>query len=89
MGYINNHIDMVGINNRNLGTFHTDVDNSFRMVDLLPKELVKVSESGIYSSKTIKDLRGVGYQGFLIGELFMRMETPSDELAILIDKLQY
>ena len=82
--YINQHIDMVGVNNRNLGTFHTDIDNSFRLVDRLPSELVKVSESGIDSVETIRELRKVGYQGFLIGEQFMKTESPSDSLAEFI-----
>lgn len=63
--------DMCGINNRNLGSFVTDVQNSFRLIDKLPKDICKVSESGIKSIDTINELRQVGYNGFLIGEWMM------------------
>ena len=72
--------DMCGINNRNLGTFITDVQNSFRLAELLPKEAVKVSESGISNPDTVKALRQAGFRGFLIGETFMK--TPDPGLAL-------
>lgn len=74
--YINKEIDMVGINNRNLGTFHTDVENSFRLAALLPKETVLVSESGIANPDTVKRLQTSGFRGFLIGETFMKTGQP-------------
>lgn len=58
--YINENIDMIGINNRNLGSFHTDVENSFRLIGKLPREMVKVSESGISDPEKIKALHDVG-----------------------------
>lgn len=64
--------DMCGINNRNLGSFVTDVQNSFRLVDSMPKEACKVSESGIKSEETIQQLRDAGFNGFLIGEWMMQ-----------------
>lgn len=64
--------DMCGINNRNLGTFITDVQNSYRLAELLPKEACKVSESGISDPLTVSELRKVGFRGFLIGETFMK-----------------
>ena len=85
LDYICPHIDMVGVNNRNLGTFHTDVKNSFRMVELLPKKMLKVSESGISQASTIKTLREVGFRGFLIGETFMKTEEPDKALRELIN----
>ena len=72
--------DMCGINNRNLGSFVTDVENSFRLAELLPKETVKVSESGISNPATVKALRQTGFRGFLIGETFMK--TPNPGLAL-------
>ncbi|MBQ8889664.1 MAG: indole-3-glycerol-phosphate synthase TrpC, partial [Bacteroidaceae bacterium] len=83
--YIGLHTDMVGVNNRNLGTFHTDVENSFRMAELLPKDMLKVSESGISQASTIKALREVGFRGFLIGETFMKTEEPDKALRELIN----
>lgn len=72
--------DMYGINNRNLGTFITDVENSFKMAELLPKEGCKVSESGISKPETIRQLREAGYRGFLIGETFMKTPNPGAAL---------
>lgn len=69
-------IDMCGINNRNLGSFVTDVDNSFRLASLLPKDRCKVSESGISSPEIVNELRDAGFNGFLIGENFMKADDP-------------
>ena len=79
--------DMYGINNRNLGTFTTDVQNSFRLAELLPKESVKVSESGISNPDTVKALRIAGFRGFLIGETFMKTSAPGEVLKDFISKL--
>lgn len=80
-------VDMLGINNRNLGTFHTDVQNSFDMISRLPEEKVKVSESGIGNPETIKLLRAAGYRGFLMGEHFMKQPNPGKALGDFISKL--
>lgn len=61
--YVEMEPDMCGINNRNLGTFITDVQNSFRLAELLPKDSVKVSESGISNPDTVKALRIAGFRG--------------------------
>lgn len=82
--YVNESVDMVGINNRNLGTFHTDVANSYRMAELLPKNMVKVSESGISDPATVSELRKAGFEGFLIGENFMRTASPGESLREFI-----
>lgn len=84
--YIYRGIDMVGINNRNLGSFHTDVVNSFRLAEQLPKDTVLVSESGISRPETISELRKAGFSGFLIGETFMRTEDPAETLKDFISK---
>jgi len=76
--------DLCGINNRNLGTFVTSVENSFRLAEMLPSEAVKVSESGISSPDTIRQLREAGFSGFLIGERFMREDNPGEALAQFI-----
>lgn len=77
--------DMYGINNRNLGTFVTSVENSFRLAESLPKGVCKVSESGISSPDTIRQLRSVGYRGFLIGETFMKAADPGAALRQYTD----
>ena len=81
--------DLCGINNRNLGSFHTDVENSFRLAELLPKEAVKVSESGISNPDTVKALRQAGFRGFLIGENFMKTADPGLALGDFITQLTH
>ena len=81
--------DMCGINNRNLGSFVTDVQNSFRLAELLPKDAVKVSESGISNPNTVKALRLAGFRGFLIGENFMKTADPGTALREFITHLTH
>ena len=79
--------DMCGINNRNLGSFITDIQNSFRLAELLPKDAIKVSESGISNPDTVHSLRQAGFRGFLIGENFMKTADPGAALHDFISKL--
>ena len=81
--------DMCGINNRNLGSFVTDVQNSFRLAELLPKNAVKVSESGISNPDTVRALRAAGFRGFLIGENFMKTADPGVALHDFINQLTH
>ena len=80
--------DLCGINNRNLGSFVTDVENSFRLASKLPVDAVKVSESGISNPETIITLREAGFRGFLIGETFMKTPDPGQALAGFIKNLK-
>lgn len=84
LGYVDCGPDMVGVNNRNLGTFHTDVANSFRLAAQLPRGFLLVSESGISQPATVRDLRQAGFRGFLIGETFMRQADPGLALDAFI-----
>ena len=80
--------DMYGINNRNLGTFVTDVENSFRLAEKLPKDVCRVSESGISDPMIVKRLREeASFRGFLMGEQFMKQENPGQALAEFIAQL--
>lgn len=79
--------DLCGINNRHLGSFVTDVETSFRLAELLPKDAVKVSESGISDPRTVKALKEAGFDGFLIGENFMKTEAPGLALHQFISAL--
>ena len=81
--------DLCGINNRNLGSFVTDVENSFRLAELLPRDAVKVSESGISDPATVRALREAGFRGFLIGENFMRADNPGQSLNDFINQLTH
>jgi indole-3-glycerol phosphate synthase len=69
--------DMIGVNNRNLKTFEVSIEVSKRLASLIPNGVVKVSESGISDVNTILELRKYGYEGFLIGENFMKQSDPS------------
>ena len=79
---------MLGVNNRHLGTFHTDVENSFRIASLLPRDQLLVSESGISSPTTVRALREAGFRGFLIGETFMRQPDPAAALRSFIQEVE-
>lgn len=88
LGHLNADIDMLGVNNRNLGTFHTDVENSFKLIDKMRGfSPLLVSESGISQTDTVRLLREAGFRGFLIGETFMKTERPGDTLAKFIGGL--
>jgi indole-3-glycerol phosphate synthase len=80
-------VDLVGVNNRNLATFATDIDTSARLASLIPDTFVKVAESGLQHASTIAALRQAGYQGFLIGETFMKTTDPAAALAGLVAEL--
>ena len=80
--------DMYGINNRNLGTFVTDVENSFRLAEQLPKDVCRVSESGISNPEVVRRLREEdGFRGFLMGEQFMKQADPGIALNEFIANL--
>ena len=79
--------DLCGINNRHLGSFVTDAATSFRLAERLPKEAVKVSESGISNPETVRELRAAGFRGFLIGETFMKTPDPGVALNEFISRL--
>lgn len=68
--------DLIGVNNRNLKTFEISIDVSKRLFPLIPKEVIKVSESGIDNVEAILELRGIGFQGFLMGQKFMEQDEP-------------
>jgi indole-3-glycerol phosphate synthase len=76
--------DLIGVNARDLRTFKVDVETAFRLAERLPKNAVKVAESGIRSGEDIRRLREAGYQAFLIGESLMRAERPGDALRELV-----
>ncbi|PTX42139.1 indole-3-glycerol phosphate synthase [Christiangramia gaetbulicola] len=73
---LNVNADMIGVNNRNLKTFEVSIDNSKKLAKLIPDAFVKVSESGISNTEAIADLKNYGYEGFLIGENFMKTDDP-------------
>ena len=67
---------IIGINNRNLKTFEVDLEHSIVLANQIPDTCIKVSESGISDPRIITGLKEYGFQGFLIGENFMKTEDP-------------
>jgi indole-3-glycerol phosphate synthase len=76
--------DLIGVNTRDLRTFKVDPQTAFRLAERLPKNVVRVAESGIRSGEDIARLRDAGYQAFLIGEMLMRAERPGARLRELV-----
>ncbi|NNC49705.1 MAG: indole-3-glycerol phosphate synthase TrpC [Flaviramulus sp.] len=81
-------LDMLGVNNRNLKTFDVSLDTSKTLSNLIPDDFVKVSESGISNIQAIKELQPYGYQGFLIGENFMKTNNPGKSATAFIKTLE-
>ncbi len=82
---ISEFTDVIGVNNRDLGTFRVDTDLSLRLAGHLPPDLARISESGIESPDLIRCLREAGYHGFLIGDLFMRHTDPAGALKLFTE----
>src|SRR5690606_20341168 len=80
-------LDMLGVNNRNLKNFDVSLDTSKKLSEMIPDEFVKVSESGISNIEAIKELQPYGYQGFLIGENFMKTDNPGDSAKEFISEI--
>lgn len=77
-------VDAIGVNNRNLNDFTVSVNHSLELVDLIPGQFIKVSESGISNPATIRQLRGAGFDGFLIGENFMKTSNPAETIKTFV-----
>jgi len=87
LNHINQHCDAIGVNNRNLKTFEVSTDVSKRLAAHIEDDFIKVSESGISNVEAIKELKSFGYQGFLIGENFMKTENPGKSCQEFINQL--
>jgi indole-3-glycerol phosphate synthase len=81
-------VTMVGVNNRNLKTFKTDIGLSFELAQHIPAGITKVSESGLSEPQTLIELQEAGYNGFLIGETFMQYGRPERAAAEFIKELR-
>jgi indole-3-glycerol phosphate synthase len=84
---LNEYIDLIGVNNRNLEDFSVDINVSRNLVSQIPSNMIKISESGIDAPETIRELKAHGYSGFLMGEAFMRSSRPERACAEFISKL--
>jgi indole-3-glycerol phosphate synthase len=86
---VNAGFDLIGVNTRDLRTFSVDGETAVRLAGKLPKDVVKVAESGIGSGEDVGRLRAAGYDAFLIGETLMRAERPGARLRSLVGSCEY
>ncbi len=84
---LNKYVDVVGVNNRDLKSFSTDPARSFELVEQLPAETIKVSESGLSDPGVVRELKAAGFNGFLMGEIFMKEADPAQALARFMAEL--
>lgn len=84
---INPYIDAVGVNNRNLADFTVNIQTSFDLAEEIPKEFLKISESAISDPKTINQLKKAGFNGFLIGENFMKTVDPGAAMHRFVEEM--
>jgi len=84
---INPNLDAIGVNNRNLADFTVSVETSYKLAPHIPAEFLKISESAISNTETIKQLKLAGFNGFLIGENFMKQEDPGQAFRDFVKEL--
>jgi indole-3-glycerol phosphate synthase len=84
---INPNLDAIGVNNRNLADFTVSVETSYKLAEHIPAEFLKISESAISNPETIKQLKTAGFNGFLIGENFMKQEDPGLAMRAFVSQL--
>jgi len=82
-------LNMIGVNNRNLKNFEVSLEISKMLSSKIPNDFVKISESGITTSIDILELQKYGFEGFLIGENFMKTENPGESLKQFIEPLRH
>lgn len=85
--HINKNIDSVGINNRNLKDFKVDLQHSVNLKNQLPFDILSIAESGIYSEQDFRFLKEKGFDGFLMGEYFMKNENPGNKFREFISNV--
>ena len=88
LGHLCDDVDAVGINNRDLKNFTVDIDRSIRLAERLPADKLRVAESGIRDIDTLLHMKSAGFNGFLIGEQFMRAPDPAIAFASFTDQLK-
>ena len=82
-------IQLIGVNNRNLENFTVSLATSLDLISQLPSDVVKVSESGLNDPNAVVELKKAGYQGFLIGEYFMRHAEPGMACRTFVQRIQH
>jgi indole-3-glycerol phosphate synthase len=84
---IDPNLDAIGVNNRNLADFSVSVETSFELAEHIPDEFMKISESAISNPNVIRQLKDAGFNGFLIGETFMKQADPGAAMKEFVEKL--
>lgn len=87
LSHLNEFVDMIGVNNRDLSTSIVDIETSVRMAEDIPKDFLKISESGIATPLIFSKLRKYGFQGFLVGERFMREPDPAVAFSEFVNQI--
>lgn len=85
--HINNNVDFVGINNRNLKDFKVNLQHSVDLKNQIPKDIISIAESGIYNKEDFRFLKEQGFDGFLMGEYFMKNENPGEKFETFIKSM--
>src|ERR1700761_5122909 len=85
---INPNLDAIGVNNRNLADFTVSVDTSYQLAEHIPSDFLKISESAISNPDTIRQLKKAGFNGFLIGENFMKQADPGKAMREFVQELR-
>lgn len=85
--HINKNVDLVGINNRNLKDFKVDLQHSVDLKNKLPNDILSVAESGIYNEEDFRFLKEKGFDGFLMGEYFMKNKNPGEKFEEFVSNV--
>ena len=88
LGHISDAVDFVGINNRSLKSFEVNIEHSLQLKNQLPKNILSIAESGIYSVETFKLLKKEGFDGFLMGEYFMKQDNPAAAFELFVTSIK-
>jgi indole-3-glycerol phosphate synthase len=86
--HISDAVDFVGINNRSLKSFEVNIEHSLALKHQLPKGILSIAESGIYSVETFKLLKKEGFDGFLMGEYFMKQANPAAAFETFVTSIK-
>ena len=85
---LSHNVDLVGVNNRDLKTFSTSIETSLQLIEQIPDTFAKITESGLQDAETMITLFRAGFDGFLIGEAFMKTDNPPAALQTLVTDFQ-
>ena len=77
--------NIIGINNRDLNTFHTDIETTVKLLPNVPKYKTVISESGLSKKSDLERLAKLGVSSFLVGESLMRQEDPEKATKLLMN----